>query len=395
MSGQPPPRPPVRRYGGPPLNPRGQPVGGPVPQQPVPVVNPPAQHPLQDLNYVRNRINQYLRSGFFKKKGNLLLRPGEKFKQVTLIKPLALGLNNAVYSIRVDYKYRGKGISKRDYILRAFPNNNDVYKARNEAARMMQIQHLQIPKPALYIYEDKLNVLGYRFMIMEKISGKSVLETVEHLNRQQILSFLADLAKFLGILHMVRSNKWDSYYLEKKRLKGMSFGDYILSEVNNILQGFANMKLDFRHQVDTRYLYKWFQGHKPLLQLNGYSLIHGDVRPSNIIVEENKITGVIDWEMCCFGDPAQDLGWTLFFFNLYEHLKRERGFFFDEYWKYCSRFDFEARVYFYEFLAAIKMYTYVKMTERVNPQKAADNREFFNRVKNGFPKYIKRVTHRD
>lgn len=36
-------------------------------------------------------------------------------------------------------------------------------------------------------------------------------------------------------------------------------------------------------------------------------LVHGDLMPSNIIIKNNKINGIIDWECSTFGDPACDL----------------------------------------------------------------------------------------
>ena len=39
------------------------------------------------------------------------------------------------------------------------------------------------------------------------------------------------------------------------------------------------------------------------------SLVHGDFRLGNILVNENGLTGIIDWELAHIGNPIQDLGW--------------------------------------------------------------------------------------
>ena len=105
--------------------------------------------------------------------------------------------------------------------------------------------------------------------------------------------------------------------------------------------------------------------------------------------------GIIDWEMSCFSDPAQDLGWALFFFKLYDHLKTLRGFFFSQYWEKGEEFNIEARVYFYEVLAAIKIYTYTRSVQQNHPNKFKQNQDFFDRVLENFPKYLARITHQD
>ncbi len=39
------------------------------------------------------------------------------------------------------------------------------------------------------------------------------------------------------------------------------------------------------------------------------SLVHGDFRLGNLIVDESGLAAVIDWELCHAGDPAEDIAW--------------------------------------------------------------------------------------
>ncbi len=42
----------------------------------------------------------------------------------------------------------------------------------------------------------------------------------------------------------------------------------------------------------------------------GYlSLVHGDFRPANILVDDGRISALLDWEMAHLGDCAEDVGW--------------------------------------------------------------------------------------
>jgi aminoglycoside phosphotransferase (APT) family kinase protein len=38
-------------------------------------------------------------------------------------------------------------------------------------------------------------------------------------------------------------------------------------------------------------------------------LVHGDFRNGNLMVDEQGLVGVLDWELAHFGDPMEDLGW--------------------------------------------------------------------------------------
>jgi len=39
------------------------------------------------------------------------------------------------------------------------------------------------------------------------------------------------------------------------------------------------------------------------------ALVHGDFRIGNLMVDGDRVSGVLDWELAHIGDPAEDLGW--------------------------------------------------------------------------------------
>jgi aminoglycoside phosphotransferase (APT) family kinase protein len=55
---------------------------------------------------------------------------------------------------------------------------------------------------------------------------------------------------------------------------------------------------------------RWLQNHMPA-PAQKLSVVHGDFRTGNFLHRDNKITGVLDWEMCHLGDPLEDLAWSL------------------------------------------------------------------------------------
>ena len=38
-------------------------------------------------------------------------------------------------------------------------------------------------------------------------------------------------------------------------------------------------------------------------------LVHGDLRTGNVMVDHGRMTGILDWEFCHWGDPREDIGW--------------------------------------------------------------------------------------
>ena len=39
------------------------------------------------------------------------------------------------------------------------------------------------------------------------------------------------------------------------------------------------------------------------------TLVHGDFRHGNLMIDENGVASVLDWELAYVGDPMADLGW--------------------------------------------------------------------------------------
>ena len=53
---------------------------------------------------------------------------------------------------------------------------------------------------------------------------------------------------------------------------------------------------------------QWLKTHGPT-DSGRLGLVHGDFRNGNLIVGENGLRAVLDWELAHLGDPMEDLGW--------------------------------------------------------------------------------------
>lgn len=55
------------------------------------------------------------------------------------------------------------------------------------------------------------------------------------------------------------------------------------------------------------YVLSWLLAHKPAPR--PVALVHGDFRTGNYLVDGGRLTGILDWEFCHWGDAREDLGW--------------------------------------------------------------------------------------
>jgi aminoglycoside phosphotransferase (APT) family kinase protein len=53
---------------------------------------------------------------------------------------------------------------------------------------------------------------------------------------------------------------------------------------------------------------QWLRAHLPA-DPPRLTLVHGDFRNGNLVVGEDGLRAVLDWEMAHLGDPMEDLGW--------------------------------------------------------------------------------------
>lgn len=53
---------------------------------------------------------------------------------------------------------------------------------------------------------------------------------------------------------------------------------------------------------------RWLHDHRPPPS-SGDTVVHGDFRVGNLLVEGDELTAVLDWELTHRGDPLEDLGW--------------------------------------------------------------------------------------
>lgn len=57
------------------------------------------------------------------------------------------------------------------------------------------------------------------------------------------------------------------------------------------------------------YVLAWLDATAP--EPAAITLVHGDFRTGNYMVDKGRLTAVLDWEFCHWGDPREDLGWLI------------------------------------------------------------------------------------
>jgi aminoglycoside phosphotransferase (APT) family kinase protein len=61
-------------------------------------------------------------------------------------------------------------------------------------------------------------------------------------------------------------------------------------------------------EPELTYVIAWLRDNTPTSCAT--TLVHGDFKPGNVLIDGDRVTAVLDWETAHLGDPHEDLGWV-------------------------------------------------------------------------------------
>ncbi len=138
--------------------------------------------------------------------------------------------------------------------------------------------------------------LGTPSMVVDRIDG---------LDLRKALAGGLDVGVRKKLAYDIIALQVSIHKLERKSFQFLPCGG-IVGEVNNWAK-IVNSERVFRPLLVATH--GWLLDNLPEIETS--SLVHGDFKANNLLIDaENRLT-VIDWEMAHCGDPIEDLAWTL------------------------------------------------------------------------------------
>jgi aminoglycoside phosphotransferase (APT) family kinase protein len=142
-------------------------------------------------------------------------------------------------------------------------------------------------------------VLGRAFLATERLPGHADNDLIVA-SGPVAEAVLRDLAAVAARLHSLR--------FDPNRMAGLEPPG---PEPAALVQ-LAHWNEIFRRNRDApwpelAYAFRLLRATAPAIRAS--SLIHGDLRVPNVMYEQDRVTGLLDWELVHFGDPMEDLAW--------------------------------------------------------------------------------------
>ncbi|HXJ84763.1 MAG TPA: phosphotransferase [Candidatus Methylomirabilis sp.] len=190
-------------------------------------------------------------------------------------------------------------------ILRLFGPLDHPARILREAVTQNAVADLGYPTARSLLAVTDLAPLGGGFLVMERLSGKPLMES-GMLRMPQVLLDMQLQLHALDANVLLRA-------LEREDLASMAAGGPALERETMMLGGYlAQLERRIaRGGLDgLRAAMAWLVEHRPPEPARPV-ICHGDFHPGNILVSGTVVTGVLDWPNTLVADAAYDVASTL------------------------------------------------------------------------------------
>ncbi|HZP29002.1 MAG TPA: phosphotransferase [Acidimicrobiia bacterium] len=163
---------------------------------------------------------------------------------------------------------------------------------RREADAMRACVRAGLRAPEVLVDDDGTR-LGTAGLVMRRVPGETIarriLRDAEFAGARRVL--VRDLGRFLAGLHA----------LDPASVPG---AESVADPLGSVWEKY--LAADDRSATFER-AHEWLVANRP--PPSGETLVHGDLRMGNVIVDSAGLAAAIDWELVHRGDPLEDLAW--------------------------------------------------------------------------------------
>lgn len=229
-------------------------------------------------------------------------------KKVLNFRKIVAGEDNEVYDLEID---GGKNLIIR--ISRYEPRS-----FQTEALILKKVKEVGVPVPEVLLVDtEKVNDQELTFCVEEKINGISLDKLLNNIDKSTLKKLLSDSG---GYLSMINSLTMD-HFGEISEEGYDTWKDFLVSKVKNISMIEKAAKYgDISLEIVDKAL-NILVNHIDLLIIPSPYLLHDDFHPKHILVQNDKVVGIIDFEDAKGGDPIRDIARVEYYCQDYFPLK--------------------------------------------------------------------------
>jgi aminoglycoside phosphotransferase (APT) family kinase protein len=191
---------------------------------------------------------------------------------------------------RTTWAFDAVGKERRPLILRTGPPDDIHAGMELEASVQQRAAAAGAPVPHILAADNSPTALGNPYLICNAIGGETIVRRIHRaLDDAGRDRLLRQCAEALAAIHRADP---DGIGLAKTEQ---------LAEWRDRLDEMGDTTATFE------WAFRWLAAHRP--PPTPPRLVHGDFRMGNLIVDENGLAAVLDWELVHIGEIYEDLAW--------------------------------------------------------------------------------------
>jgi aminoglycoside phosphotransferase (APT) family kinase protein len=220
------------------------------------------------------------------------------------------GWSHEIYLFYANWNEDGRAM-RQGFCLRKDPGAGLLRELSSLQEQFRVIKALEstaAPTPKAYWYEEDPSLLGGPFFVMEKVEGE-VPNPWSRAGKQ----YYAEAAKrgklprsFVEALAALHNLDWQAAGLDFIGVPGAG-KDFVRLEIAK-WESLIAQSIRKPEPVLTELL-MWLKANAP--EAKRLAFVHGAYRTGNLIVQDDAIAAVIDWELQVIGDPMYDVAYVL------------------------------------------------------------------------------------
>lgn len=226
------------------------------------------------------------------------------------VQRIAVGWSHETWLFDLDYE-EGDEAHTLGLCLRRDPGNALLRELSDlgEQFRVLEcLARTDLPAPKPYWYESDPAILGAPFLVMEKVPG-----TCPNPWGREGRAFYAEAAargtlpaSFTATLAQMHTLDWRAAGLEflGEPAPGNGFARREIAKWRALIEA-----AEHTAEPVLTDLVCWLEGNAP--PTDRVTLVHGAYRTGNLLVHEDRVSAVLDWELQVLGDPLYDVAYVL------------------------------------------------------------------------------------
>lgn len=236
-------------------------------------------------------MDSQLQDGFAELRRAMRRRFGESVAIENIEVPSLGGSNRTVLFDLIDGSTRKRVVSRQ----RTYEGADSPFLDAAQQFLLMEIAHREgvpVPEPILlFSPEDQLGDGFASAFVVGETMPKRIIERLQH--EQTGAEFTRQLGRVLARLHQVRAETTFLHDIPDS----IDAIDAQRQRYDSYDEPHPAIELGFR----------WLERNRPKPATP--VLLHGDFRNGNLMVGNNRVVAVLDWECAHLGSPAEDIGW--------------------------------------------------------------------------------------